>query len=353
LVMIEQVLADRKKIAASPGEALTGEMPLASSAPDPFQVAPGHGDLEIQYTALGLRAPEKNRFKYMLEGFDTAWIDAGTRRTAYYNNIGPGKYHFRVLASNNDGIWNETGASLDFVFLPHYWQTWWFKAAVPLLFLLLFWAWYRFRLAQLKQIERLRIQIASDLHDDVGSRLTKVAMVTEFVDRETSSSDRSKPHIQAIARTTREVIQSMDEIVWTINPKNDTLDNLANYIFQYTQEYFQNTSVRCRIDVPARLPDHALSTEERHNLFMAVKEALNNVLKHAQADEVRIGLTVQESKMTIRIIDNGKGFEVAKVNGSGNGLENMRARLGRVGGKLMVESQPGKGTRVEMEAPIR
>src|SRR5205085_11818414 len=140
------------------------------------------------------------------------------------------------------------------------------------------------------------------------ARLTKVAMVTEFMDRETAPADKSKPHVQNIAQTTREVIQAMDEIVWTINPKNDTLDNLANYIFQYAQEYFQNTAVRCRMDLPARLPDLPLSTEERHNLFMAFKEALNNVLKHAGATEVRIGLTLQGVRLIISITGNGCGL---------------------------------------------
>src|SRR5207302_1273551 len=158
----------------------------------------------------------------------------------------------------------------------------------------------------------LRVQIGADLHDDVGARLTKVAMVTELVNRETSEADHSKGHIRNIAQTTREIIQAMDEIVWTINPKNDTLDNLANYVFQYAQEYFQHSGVRCRVDLPAGLPDRPISTEERHNLFMAIKEALNNVLKHSQATEVRLSLTLNDGKITIVINDNGRGFSVDK-----------------------------------------
>jgi signal transduction histidine kinase len=297
--------------------------------------------------------PEKNRFKYKLEGIDSDWIDAGNRREVHYNNLGHGTYQFRVIASNNDGVWNEVGASASLVFLPHFWQTWIFKVSVLGLFGLLLTAGYRFRVARLREIERLRIQIATDLHDDVGARLTKVAMVTEFVDRETTADNRSKPHIQNIARTTREVIQAMDEIVWTINPKNDTLDNLANYIFQYAQDYFQNTGVRCRMDLPARLPDYPLPTEERHNLFMAVKEALNNVLKHAGATEVRIGLAVEDSRLSISIMDNGRGFAANQVNGGGNGLSNMKQRLQRIGGTMVLESEPGRGTRIRMEADTR
>jgi signal transduction histidine kinase len=205
--------------------------------------------------------------------------------------------------------------------------------------------------ARLRELERLRVEIAANLHDDVGSRLTKVAMLTELVDHQTGSAERSKSHIQAIARTTREVIQAMDEIVWTINPKNDTLDNLANYIFQYAQEYFQNTGVRCRLDMPAQLPDWPVSTEVRHNLFMAVKEALHNALKHAQATEVRITLAVTPSHLALTIADNGRGFTPEQVGPNGNGLRNMRARLGTLNGRFAVDSGPDVGTTIRMEAP--
>ena len=346
-VVIEEILADKKRVRGpldywksmtdkTPGRALT--------------IPPGRGELEIHYTALSFQVPEKNRFKYRLEGIDSDWIDAGNRREVHYNNIGHGRYEFRVMASNNDGVWNEAGATAALVFLPHFWQTWIFKLSLLLAFGLLLTAWYRFRVARLREIERLRVQIAADLHDDVGARLTKVAMVTELVNRETTPTDRTKPHIENIARTTREVIQAMDEIVWTINPKNDTLDNLANYVFKYAQDYFQTTGIRCRMDLPARLPDYPLPTEDRHNLFMAVKEALNNVLKHAEATEVRIGLSVDQSRLTILVSDNGRGFWPAQVDGKGDGLSNMKERLQRIGGNLVLESEPGKGTRIRMQA---
>ncbi|HVV02552.1 MAG TPA: two-component regulator propeller domain-containing protein, partial [Verrucomicrobiae bacterium] len=129
-VVIEEVVADRNTVATSMGEPISSKVALASDH-RPLRIRPGHGDLEIQYTALGLRSPEKNRFAYMLQGVDPAWVDAGFRRAAYYNNLAPGHYRFRVKASNNDGVWNETGAAMDIVLLPHFWQTWWFKASIP------------------------------------------------------------------------------------------------------------------------------------------------------------------------------------------------------------------------------
>jgi ligand-binding sensor domain-containing protein/signal transduction histidine kinase len=356
-IVIEEVFADRQPIAqsklstnATPTGRAVATQSLLPTPGSALKIPAGRGELEFRYTALSLQAPEKNRFKYKLENSDLDWIDAGMRRAAYYNNVPPGNYTFRVIGCNNDGVWNESGSTLALVVLPHYWQTWWFKLASIAAVLLILTAWYRARMARLREIERLRVQIAADLHDDVGARLTKVAMVTEWMDREPGQPERTKMHVQNIAATTREIIRAMDEIVWTINPKNDTLDNLANYIFQYAQEYFQNTSVRCRLDLSARLPDYPISTEERHNLFMVVKEALHNVLKHSDASEVRISLSVEGTKLIILITDNGRGFLPQKLPLSRNGLANMRQRSERIGARLVLESQPGNGTSVKVEA---
>jgi two-component sensor histidine kinase len=340
-VFIEEVMAG--------GRALRPD-DLGASTALSLTVPPGRGAINIHYTALSLQAPRKNQFRYLLEGVDPEWVDAGTRRSVSYNNVTPGKHLFRVVACNNDGVWNETGATLSLLFMPHYWQTWWFKPVLVAIGVLVLTMLYRSRVTRLRDIERLRIQIAANLHDDVGARLTKVAMVTELVDRETKEGHPSKPHIRNIFQTTREITQAMDEIVWTINPKNDTLDNLATYILQYAQDYFQDTGVTCRLDVPAQLPDRPISTETRHNLFMSVKEALNNILKHAQATETGIGLGVANGRMTITITDNGRGFLIDQARTKGNGLGNMEQRLARIGGRLVVDSEPGRGTRIRMEA---
>jgi ligand-binding sensor domain-containing protein/two-component sensor histidine kinase len=339
-VYIEDVLADGRSL---------GLDSLAASESLRLTVPPGQRGMEFHYTALSFQAPRKNRFKYLLEGVDPGWVDAGLRRSATYNNLAPGQYRFRVAACNNDGVWNEKGATLLLVLLPYYWQTWWFKLVLAAVVVLALALLYRSRVSRLREIEGLRIQIAANLHDDVGARLTKVAMVTELVDRETQDGHPNKPHIRNIFRTVREITQAMDEIVWTINPKNDTLDNLATYIFQYAQDYFQDTGVSCRLDVPAQLPDRPISTEARHNLFMSVKEAMNNVLKHAQATEVRIGLGVTDGRMTITIVDNGRGFVIDQARGKGNGLGNMEQRLAKIGGRLVLESGPDRGTRIQME----
>ncbi len=352
-VMIEDVFADGMLAGNFSGWPPNERPPRSSNASHALMLPPGQGELEIRYTALSFQSPRKNHFKYFLEGADSAWRDAGSERIARYNNLRPGNYRFRVIACNNDGVWNETGATLLLALAPHFWESWWFKFALLAVVGLLLAVIYRMRVARLRALANLRIQIAADLHDDVGARLTKVAMVTESLDRSTPENDGSKSHIRNISRTTREIVQAMDEIVWTINPKNDTLENLASYVFHHAEDFFQNTDVRCRMDLPADLPACHVSTQQRHNLFMAVKEALNNVLKHATAKEVRLGLSVNGSRLIINIADDGRGFVPDQADAAGNGLSNMRQRLKRIGGRLVIDSRPGAGTRITFETDMK
>ncbi len=315
----------------------------------PLRLRPGKGDLEIHYAGLSLQAPEKSRFEFMLEGVDLDWVKAGSDRSARYHRLGPGKYRFRVRACNNDGVWNQEGAALSLILPPHVWQTWWFRTGLlaaaggGLL------AFHRWRLTRWRELEHLRMRIAANLHDDVGSRLTKVVMISETVDQETPERDRLKPQTRALFKTAREIVQAVDEIVWTINPGNDTVDRFATYLFHYAEEYFQDTGVRCRIDVPAELPERTLPTELRHNLFMAIKEALANVLKHAQAAEVRLALHVTADRLRVEIEDRGRGFQPGRPAAKGHGLRNMKTRLESVGGRMELASAPGAGTTVVFE----
>jgi len=150
-VVLERVIADKRPF---PDEET---MPVAS----PIRIPPGRGDLEFHYTALSFQAPEKNRFKYKLEGSDAGWVDAGAGRAAYYSQLAPRNYRFRVIAYNNDGVWNEAGATLSLVLLPHYWQTWWFKPAIGVAIVLVLALFYQLRVTRLREIERLRQQLVA------------------------------------------------------------------------------------------------------------------------------------------------------------------------------------------------
>ena len=212
---------------------------------------------------------------------------------------------------------------------------------------------HRYRLVRLLELERLRTSIATDLHDELGTRLTRIGLLSELVERQTGETHPAKSEVSQISAMTHEMVRTMDEIVWAVNPRNDTLEDLANYIFHFTQEFFRHAPVRCRLDIPADLPPLRLTTEIRHNLFLAVKEALNNVVKHAQAMNVRVTLKLHATVLSIVVQDDGRGFLPDSQRPGGNGLRNMQQRLEAIGGRVEVESESGQGTTVRFQAKLR
>lgn len=354
-VVVEQVLADKEPVRA-PG-------PLGS----PFEkdtvlrLPPGRGELAFHFTALAYRMPERSQFKYKLEGVDPDWVDAGHQRVAYYNNIYPGSYRFEVMACNQDGIWSKNEASVSFVLAPHIWQTLWFRAlaalavvgGVSVLARYLAVRRIRRRLELLEQrhaVEKERNRIAKDIHDDLGSSLTRIMMLGERTEEGLVRREDVTPHIRKIVDSARDTVQSLDEIVWAVNPENDTLDGLATYISHYADEFFEETDISCRLEMPVKLPAAPLKAEVRHDLFLAVKEAFNNSLKHSGASAVRVRVSSEGNSVSITIDDNGRGFALnGNGNGNGrhgNGLLNMRRRIENIGGRFSITSAPNCGTQV-------
>jgi ligand-binding sensor domain-containing protein/signal transduction histidine kinase len=362
-VFIETVAADEKTVANGRDE-LAGVTSVLARRSVPLVVPPGRGELEFQYEALGFSAPEKERFKYRLEGVDSKWINAGLRRAAYYYNLAPGTYHFQVSACNQDGVWNETGASLSVVLLPHYWQTLWFHGLIVVMTvggacgLVLYATRKRMQkkvilLEQQQAVEKERGRIAKDMHDQIGAGLTQIGLLGEFARRASARNDAARPHAEKICDTARELAQTLDEIVWMVNPRNDTLNKLGGYLAVYAEEFFRITPIRCRLDVPPGLPSLPLRTELRHNVFLTVKDALNNIAKHSQASEVRLRLFLNNSVLEIDVEDDGSGFATETTDRSRNGLSNMADRMKEIGGTFKISSQPKNGTRIHLRIPIK
>jgi signal transduction histidine kinase/streptogramin lyase len=324
-----------------------------------LKIPPGRHRLEFQYTGLSLVAPEKVRFKYRLKGFDDDWVDAGTKRLASYNYIPPGNYFFQVIACNNDYVWNETGANLVFIVLPFFWQTSWFRFSAMALVIAasggLVWFDTRRRMRRKlalaerqRDIERERARIARDIHDDLGVHLTRITMISESARGGSLNAERAAKGLGKIYDMACELTRSMDEIVWAVNPRHDTLESLATYLEKFAQDWLAVVGIRFRLDFPVQFPEWRLTSEVRHNLFLACKEALHNVVKHSAATEVSIRLVLNKLAFELSVEDNGRGF-LSDTSGrmlSGNGLENMRRRLSEIGGICEIQSEPGKGTRV-------
>ncbi|HEY3915504.1 MAG TPA: two-component regulator propeller domain-containing protein, partial [Verrucomicrobiae bacterium] len=347
----------------------------AYAAPEaPLRIAPGQHRIEIDYTALSYVAPEKVRFKYQLEGLEGGWQDVGTKREADFTYLPPGNYRFHVAACNNDGVWNDKGADFAFDLMPYFWQTSWFAilsgalvvAAVGMGVHLDARRRMHRRVEALERqraIERERARIARDIHDDLGARLTRISLLSDGIPISTVTPPQAGDALRRIFSTSRESVQALDEIVWAVNPRFDTLESLASYLGNFAQDILDTAAIRCRLDMPVHLPVRALTTEVRHNVFLAFKEALNNVLKHAAASEVRISLSLESDALILSIEDNGKGFNLpgsqrddSQTRGDvdeGCGLINMRQRLTEIGGVCEIQSSPSAGTKVRFTVPFK
>jgi signal transduction histidine kinase/ligand-binding sensor domain-containing protein len=353
-VVIEEVRVDGEPLALNAGKLV---------------IPPGHKQFEFRFTALSFDAPDKTRFRYRIDGLDDDWVDADTRRTAHYGNLPPNHYRFRVIACAGDGGWNEAGAALAFTVEPHFYQTWWFMGLMSVGILSggagvarrAATLKYRRELSRLEQhyaIERDRARIAQDIHDDLGAGLTQITLLGELARREPSDAGA---HLDRISSAARQLTRSMDEIVWAVDPQHDTLTGLMDYVSAFAEDFLRVAGIHCRMDLPAALPQRRVDAELRYHLFLAVKEALNNVVKHARATEVWLRLRVEEKGFTLIVEDNGCGCGSVKNGGgadakaevqdrlaSGCGLSNLQKRLHAVGGRCTVHSGPAEGTRVEM-----
>jgi ligand-binding sensor domain-containing protein/signal transduction histidine kinase len=325
-------------------------------------VPPGHTQFDFRFTALSFDAGDRARFRYRLEGVDSGWVDAETLRTAHYGHLLPRTYRFQVIACNNEGVWNNVGATVQFTVEPYFYQTTSFFIFASALVIggvsfgvrRAVTRKYRRKLAAMEKqhaIERDRARIAKDIHDDVGAGLTQITLLTELARRD---PEQTTANLERITQSARKLTKAMDEIVWAVDPQHDTVAGLMDYISAYAEDYLLVADVRCRMDMPVELPLTRVDAELRYNLFLALKEVLNNIVKHAKATEVWLRLRLAPGRLTLEIEDNGQGLHSpastasAERLSSGSGLGNLEKRLSAVGGRCEIHSPAGQGTRVEL-----
>ena len=369
-VIVERLTVNGRMVAAYdiPGghDATNEPAPVNLRAlPAPLRLGPGVNELEFEFTALSLAAPENVTFRYQLEGLDTDWVDAGTVRVARYPNVPPGDYRFRVTACNHDGIWNDGGATVALTVTPHLWERTWFRVTIFVAGVYLFGGGllltvrrrYRRKLERLEQqqaLERERTRIAQDLHDDLGAGLVEINFGSELAQDPALGPDEVREHTREIGTRAREMVTALDEIVWAVNPKHDSVSSLATYFCQFAQHFLKATSVRCHLDVARDLPTAPLNAEQRHSLFLAFKEALSNVVQHSGAPDLRLAIAANDGTLTVTVSDNGCGLtpDAPRGGNGADGLGNMQRRLQQLGGRCELTSGPGQGTTVTFKVPL-
>jgi len=302
--------------------------------------------LSFTFAALDYVNVAQNRFAYRMVGVDERWIDAGTRNYARYTHLDPGNYVFQVRGCNSDNVWNESGTSIAVTIIPPLWQMWWFRILAAGILAAAMYAAYRYRVRRLLEVERLRLRIADDLHDDVGSNLSSIAMVSRAVQRAPELSAATKSRLAEIYDTAIATSEGMRDIVWFIKPKSDTLNDLLLRMKDTASSLLAGMQYEFRADDGGG--SAKVTIDFKRNFFLAFKEILTNVVKHAAAASVWIQVAKHEGMLKMTVRDNGRGFDVSAVEAArrGNGLSSLRNRAQKINGVCEIVSTPGEGTTV-------
>jgi signal transduction histidine kinase len=284
----------------------------------------------------------------MLEGFDKDWVDAGDKRFANYTNLDPGTYTFHVKAANADGYWSQKDNAISFVIRPPFWKTWWFTAGMILIIASVAYAIHRYRLTQSLKVERLRNKIASDLHDEVGSSLTRISIYSDLLMGGTEEN-QGKTYLKSISELSREIVGTMSDIVWSIDNRNDSTGALIIRMKDFANEVLQARGIELSFVVKGIDEGKSLDPALKQNIYLIFKESINNIVKHAQASSVSVSIVNSNHEFRMSIQDDGRGF-VSNGTQKGNGLRNMHRRAQAIGGIFDIKNQQGTTITVSRSA---
>lgn len=301
--------------------------------------------ISIEFSALDFYSPKRNKYSYFLEGFQKSWISTdGSNRTAIYTNLPAGEFTFMVKGTNADGIWNEKAATIKIIINPPFYQTWWFITLIILAIAFLIYYLGTIRIKSQLEMERLKLKIASDLHDNIGAGLTEISILSEVAERsEGHSSSIVKKDLQKISETARQLVDSMSDIVWVVNPQRDSLHDLIVKLKDSYNEFFSSIGISFQVNNVEKSDDIKLPMEYKQNLLLMFKEAINNAIKHSGCRKITLEAFYENDTIKIILKDDGHGFDLNDVK-FGNGIKNMEARAKKIKGTVDWESKNGIGT---------
>ncbi|PYS65121.1 MAG: hypothetical protein DMF76_03460 [Acidobacteria bacterium] len=306
--------------------------------------------VQVDFVGLSFASGEVLRYQYKLAGAGKDWSAPNEQRTVNFASLAPGKYTFMVRAVNSEGQASSNPAILRFTILPHFWQRWWFVLLTVMTAGLIIYTLYRYRMQKLIELERVRTRIATDLHDEIGSNLSLIAMIGEAARRRAANDSQMAGWLSTIAGTSRETVDAMSDIVWAVNPGKDRLSDLTQRMRRVAEEALSPRDVTLDFSAPDKA-DIKLDADTRREVFMIFKEGLNNIVRHSQCTKVAIDFRVASGRLSLKVSDSGRGFEVGLAT-EGNGLVNMRRRAEKLKGRLEIDSKADEGTTVRLSVPI-
>jgi signal transduction histidine kinase/ligand-binding sensor domain-containing protein len=302
----------------------------------------------IDFVNLSYNRTDHTQYAYYLENWDTDWIYSGNYHIANYSNLSPGKYVLHIKAGNAFGEFHEYTRLIPIRVLPAFYETWWFRTVAFLVLLSFLYGLYRYRIAQLLKLQQIRNRISADLHDEIGSSLSAINIMGSMAGNNLDPQHPSSPFIQKIREDITQINVSLDDIVWSVNPKNDDFPSLLARMTRYASELMEAKNIQFNIHVPEVSESYKLSMEQRKNFYLIFKEAINNITKHSECTEASLEIEITNKTIKMSIADNGKGFDTSLPNFR-NGLVSMKRRADDLHGTLTISSELRKGTRIALE----
>jgi signal transduction histidine kinase len=313
-----------------------------------FELPSNRNSLEVDFGAPGFGPGEGLRYQFKLEGGGSDWSSPSDQRKVLYANLAPGRYRFQARAVDADGITTAAPAGFSFRIMPPVWQRWWFISSAALLVAGLAFSVYRYRVARLLEVVSMRTRIATDLHDDIGANLTRIAVLSEVARRRGHAA--SDEQLASIATVARESVTAMSDIVWAIGPGRDGLNDLTSRMRDHAEEVYAASGAELTFSGPSASRDLRLSVDTRRDVYLVFKEAVNNAARHSGCSHARVSLQTEGAALVLTVADDGAGFDPASAE-QGNGLTSMRSRADRLGATFEIRSQTGGGTSVRLEIP--
>jgi signal transduction histidine kinase len=319
-----------------------------------LEMGPDRRQIGIEFTSLTFRTGERIRFQYRLEGGRIEWTEPTAARDVDFANLAPGRYRFEVRAVNSEGVISPEPATVSFRILPPFWKRWWFVAFIAGVLVSLAYTYHRLRLRRVVELERVRTRIATDLHDDIGSSLSRVSILSEVVRQQVRGerTNEAEPLLAQIAETARDLVDSMSDIVWAVNPKRDRTADLVQRMRRFASDTLSGRGIALRFLAPEDGQDRRLGLELRRQVYLIFKEAVNNAARHSGCQAVEIAFDLGPRSLSLHVKDDGRGFDPG-AEGRGHGLESMRGRAEGLRGRLDVLSTPGEGTAVLVHVPLK
>lgn len=330
-----------------PENKITLYSPIESVSLKPFQNA-----ARFEFGALGFINERQILYTYRLKGSgDTTWSKPENTHEASYASLSPGNYTFEVKTLGWNGEYS-IPATFSFFIATPFWKQWWFIGLCILAIAGIFYALYRYRINQLLRLQTVRNSIATDLHDDIGSSLTNISILSELSSKNITEPEKAQPFLQRISEEVQTSSQAMDDIIWSVNSRNDSLQETMARMRRYAAELFDNSDIDCHLQLDEKAGDKKLSMEQRRDVYLIYKEALKNIHKHAHAANVWVDVAQNHNYLFVQVRDDGNGFNTNLITHR-NGLKNLKSRVEKWNGKIKIESAENKGTNIEIKIPMK